>query len=251
MTITMLDKKYKTPDDNFDSFIESGKDKNFSDQLPNSFFRPTLKTRLSSSQKERGQDLFQTQVYKSRTSFQGLERVKASNFYQTASFLQSYFNLTPQKRVELKYRYARKIQTIEDVLITLSLGNDPKFKEGYDGAIALLAECSEKVLTQTINLFRSNLIFQKEVNEENLEILLKSVACASKITSEKKFSLIISLFVKNLGSLTKLTLIDSLTILSDDLDFDLIEVCLERFASNKETDDYVRNCAKEAIEDLQ
>lgn len=177
--------------------------------------------------------------------------IKAINLYQTILTLQSYFDATPQERVTLREKYAKKIKTLEEVLITLSLGNSSKIKESYNGAIALLAECREIVLTQGINFFRKELTLREKVNEENLEILIKAVACASLISPEKKLSLITGLLVNNLGRLTKLTLIDALIILADDLDYNQIKPHLERFLSPKETDAYVRQCAKEALEDIQ
>ncbi|GBF79759.1 hypothetical protein [Aphanothece sacrum] len=174
---------------------------------------------------------------------------KPVDFYSNLAKIKEYFNASPQERVSIKKSCAKHIQTTEDVLTVLYLGNSPDFKDAYDGAVALLAECKQLVLSQSIQVFRQKLIHKYLVftEEYKLEILIKSVSCASLISSARKLELITSLFVRNLGRLTKLTLIDALIILEDEVNKKLIEVYLEHFTSDKESDEYVRVAAQKAI----
>ncbi len=120
--------------------------------------------------------------------------------------IKTYFNASPQDRGNVRIFYARNIQKIQEVLIILSLGNSPNFNDAYDGAVALLAECNQDVLSESVEFFRQQLI-QRHLTtseEKNLEILIKSVACSSFVELARKLGLITTLFVKNISSLIKI-----------------------------------------------
>lgn len=167
--------------------------------------------------------------------------------------LKRYFLDSPDERVRKRQHFARYVQTIEDVFFILKCGNMREIQEGFDGAVALLAECNTSALVQTISWVRQLWInnFEKARKYESYwEILILGVACATNLSPQRKLELFSGLFIQNLGRATKAALIDALRMLEGKIDIDLIKDCLERFISKNELDEYIRNYAQEAIDDL-
>jgi hypothetical protein len=167
--------------------------------------------------------------------------------------IKPYFKYSPEERIKLSKAFARHVDSVEDVLFILKCGNSREMKEGFDSAIALVAECDATLLSETVNWLRNLFIYDVEKArkyEYSWDILILGIACASHLSSAQKLKLFLSLFVNSLGRATKATLIDSLKMLEEEIDSELIKISLERFVSSNELDTYIRYYAQEAIDDL-
>ncbi|WP_204106746.1 MULTISPECIES: hypothetical protein [Spirulina sp. CCY15215] len=167
--------------------------------------------------------------------------------------LKWYFQNPPNKRIKICKKVAEDIRTIEEILEILKWGNQNNVRDGYDGAIALLAECDGNLLAQLMLLGHTP--YGQYINifsPEQWEILIKSVACSQKIQVMKKYILIVG-FMNNYnlwGRLVKSAIIDFFWIVEDELDdIELIHPILERFI-RKDSDLYIRKYAQEALDDI-
>lgn len=170
------------------------------------------------------------------------------------SKIKEYFLLKPSSRTQLREKYAAYVKFTQDIFDILDYGNTRKYVDAYDGAVDLLAECDEDIISNSIEIAREKYISTDNTEiaqswEKNWDILIKAVSCALKIEPYKKMSLLLSLCdPKNkLPRLIKLTLIDAIVDL--DLDKELIMVMLQIFISERESDDFVRNYASEQVEE--
>lgn len=166
-------------------------------------------------------------------------------------FIEQYFAHSPEERVKNSRFSARHVKTLDDILFVLKCATSRDMREGFDGGVAILAECSEEILIKTIHRLRRLLIHSPEkakIYENYWEILILAIACAKRLSEMRKFNLFLSLFVNNLGRAVKTSLIDGLRLLN--YDPELIKICLERFLYPRERDDYIRAYAQEAIDDL-
>jgi hypothetical protein len=171
----------------------------------------------------------------------------AENFF----FIEQYFAYSPEERVKNSGFFDRYVKTSDDVLFVLKCATYRDTREGFDGGVAILAECSEEILIEMFHRLRQLFIHSPEkakIYENYWEILILAIACAKRLSEMQKFQLFQSLFVNNLGRAVKTSLIDGLRLL--DFDPELIKICLERFLSPREQDDYIRAYAQEAIDDL-
>jgi len=170
--------------------------------------------------------------------------------------LQEYFAKSPSQRIALKDKYAIALRNPLTMLELLELSQNPEIQDAYDGAIVLLAECSESRLRTAIVNVSSYYFLASPSSITNwkrkLEILIKGFACASSVDSYKKLN-VLNIFRKEHGKLTRLikaAIIDALTILEDQGDTIEIREYLQFFTSEPEKDDYIRQYAQEALGDL-
>lgn len=169
--------------------------------------------------------------------------------------IEEYFALKPSARKQLREKYTAYIKSAKDIVFNIvEFGNARNITDAYDGAVDLLAECDEDVLTYAIEVAREKHISNKNLEiaqswEQNWEILIKAVSCAIKIEPYKKMSLLLPLCdSKNkLSILIKLALIDAIVDL--DIDQELIMVMLQIFKSERESDNFIRNYAIEQAEE--
>ncbi|WP_013321946.1 hypothetical protein [Gloeothece verrucosa] len=171
---------------------------------------------------------------------------------QSVLLIKEYFAYSPYERVKLSKNYARNIKSVDEVFAVLQLGTARGIKEAYDGATALLAECSTKVLSQTVDKIRRELISNPlaiKKYEDDLEILITAIACSQKISTKKKERLI-NLFVQHSNRTVKAAIIDAFRILEGEINSEAIIKHLKPFTSDQEPDEYIRRYAEEAISDL-
>ncbi|HLO83720.1 MAG TPA: hypothetical protein VK203_01725 [Nostocaceae cyanobacterium] len=165
--------------------------------------------------------------------------------------IKDYFSLNPFKRKECVECVAKYITSESVVLEVLNLATSRNVREGFDAAIMLLAECGNVIITTLEKLQKPN-IDDKDILilEEKWEILVKSIACASKIDAQARFDAIKNLIPDTNRRLVKTAIIDALQIIEDDIDTESIKNELQYFLSDSEQDEYVKKYAQEAIEDI-
>ncbi|MFM7408692.1 MAG: hypothetical protein ACKO3K_19060 [Cuspidothrix sp.] len=187
--------------------------------------------------------------------------------------IKDYFQEHPNKRKALAQNVAKHITSVNLVLEVLDWGTSRKIREGFDATVMLLAECGNVIISSLSSLARRGLgcevlvtdlmiICSNHVRatspdnkdllvlEEKWEILIKSIACSSKISPQKRFDAIIKLIPNSNRRLIKTGIIDALLIMEDEIDIQSIKSQLEYFLSDSEHDEYVKEYAKEAMEDM-
>lgn len=167
--------------------------------------------------------------------------------------IKEYFTAPPDDRTELRQFTAKHINSVDAVLEVLNWSRKKSVREAYDSAIALLAERGEILLKVANNntIESSNTRNDVFASEEKWEILIKSIACACNINSEQKLNTIRKLIPNQTRRLVKTAIIDALLIMQGEIDGDVIRRELEKyFVSSGELDEYVREYAKEALEEV-
>ena len=169
--------------------------------------------------------------------------------------IKEYFTSTPTQRTKNRKNLAKHISSVESVLEILKIGASREVRESYDGSVALLAEINNDELFQIVVLIvkKQYAIASKEINarrflDDWLAILLKSIACSSKIKPEEKYRLIQALIPVSSRRVVKAAIIDSLNILADQLELSSIKNAIEEFTSDE--DQYISKYAEEALQDL-
>lgn len=165
--------------------------------------------------------------------------------------IENYFQEHPNKRKALAKHVAKHITSIDTVLKVLDWGTSRKIREGFDATVMLLAECGN-VIISTLNHLQKTSTDDKDlfVLEKKWEILITSIACASNIPAQKRFNAIVKLIPDSNRRSVKTAIIDALVIMEDEIDAESIKSQLEHFLSDSEHDEYVKEYAKEALEDM-
>ncbi|MBD2692283.1 hypothetical protein [Anabaena catenula] len=165
--------------------------------------------------------------------------------------IKDYFQEHPTKRKALAKNVAKYITSTDTVLEVLDLGTSRKIREGFDATVMLLAECGNVILS-TLNHLSKPSPDNKDllVLEEKWEILITSMACSSNIPAQKRFDAIVKLIPDSKRRSVKTAIIDALLIMEDEIDIESIKGQLEYFLSDSEHDEYVKEYAKEAMEDM-
>lgn len=165
--------------------------------------------------------------------------------------LKDYFQTHPNNRKALAKNVAQYITSIDTVLEVLDLGTSRKIREGFDSTVMLLAECGN-IIISTLNHLPEPSPDNKDLSvlERKWEILITSIACTSNIPAHKRFDSIIKLIPDSNRRSVKTAIIDALLIMEDEIDAQAIKSQLEHFLSDSEHDQYVKEYAKEALEDV-
>lgn len=177
-----------------------------------------------------------------------------SNQNDTDLLIREYFLAKPDNRRKLQKHIAQHINSVEAILEILDWSTRSRVQEAYDGAIDLIAECSDvniilKVVNQKLINYdtnSSNIL----VLEEKWEVLIKGIAHNQNIPIKQKFSTITHLIPGSKRRLVKTAIIDALLIMQDEVDTNSIKEQLAIFVSSKESDEYIQEYAKEAMEEI-
>ena len=165
--------------------------------------------------------------------------------------IKDYFQSHPNNRKALAKNVAKYITSIDTVLEVLDLGTSRKIREGFDATVMLLAECGNVIISTLNHLAEPSPDNQDlSVLERKWEILITSIACTSNISAQKRFDSIIRLIPDSKRRSVKIAIIDALLIMEDEIDVECIKNQLEHFLSDSEHDEYVKECAKEALEHM-
>lgn len=174
--------------------------------------------------------------------------------------IKNYFLSSPSQRVELKKEAALCVDSTAAVSFVMEWGLGSAI-EAYDGAIALLAQCSDIILAandEIFNYYNNKYILNNGVAKETFdkwEILIKGIACNQNIEASQRFDSIVKTLPSNCASVPprwiKSAVIDALVIMSNEISAEKIKTCLTPLASEEEVDEVIRFYAKEALEDLE
>ena len=177
--------------------------------------------------------------------------------------IREYFLASPSQRAKLRKLIFQNLNSWQSILAILSWSQNREASDAYDGAVDLLAECRD------INLFRDSMQYldtvttlatydtSNGINKSNLshslEVLMKGIACAYKIPALERFIVIQNSLstVKDTNKRNlKASFIDALLILSDEIDIRPIRVLIGHFVSDNESDEYIRDYANEALQEI-
>lgn len=174
--------------------------------------------------------------------------------------IREYFLSSPAQRAKLRKLIFQKIKSWQSVLVILAWSRRKEVSDAYDGAVDLLAECTNihflqnaaQYLESTSLLWRSSSsnIANWSSLDDFWEVLIKGIACTYNIPAQERFKLILNLFLVSKRRRIKAVLIDALVILSDEMDSQTIQNAISRFSSPHEPDLYIRNYADEALQEL-
>ncbi|MEA5618760.1 hypothetical protein VB711_13060 [Cronbergia sp. UHCC 0137] len=181
-----------------------------------------------------------------------LSRSSGAEFIGLIRQIKNYFQEHPNKRKSLSTSIAKHITSIDTVLKVLDWGTSRKIREAFDATVMLLAECGN-VIISTLNRLPKIESDNKDllILEKKWEILITSIACASNIPAQKRFDAIVELIPDSNRRSVKTAIIDAFSIMEDEIDVEFIKNQLKQFLSDSEHDEYVKEYAKEALEDMQ
>ncbi len=162
-----------------------------------------------------------------------------------------YFQSDPSQRKGRTETIAKHITSTNLILKILKRGTSRKIPEAFDATVMLLAECGNIIISTLESMPKiNNGIKDIFLLEERWEILIKSIACATHIPAQQRFDAIIKLIPDSNRRLIKTAIIDALLIMEDEIDSEFIKSQLKHFLSDEEHDNYLKEYAKEAWEDI-
>ena len=139
--------------------------------------------------------------------------------------IREYFLSSSAQRAKSRATVAQHIGGIKAVFSILSWGASGKARDGFDGAVNLLAETKNSELLSSACQAAETLYPQMYANartrvfaERFLEILIKAIACAYQINANQRLSLLSQLLTLVNNRITKASLIDALVIISDEVE---------------------------------
>jgi hypothetical protein len=169
--------------------------------------------------------------------------------------IKEYFSSSSAQRAISRKAIIKRIKTPQSIFAILSWGASGKARDGYDGAVNLLAETNNLELLKSVSQNSVKIYMPMLGNtptrnfaENSLEILIKAIACAYKIDADQRLKLLTDIFPQIDRRMIKVAVIDALTIISDDADLSRIKATLEHFTSHH--DQYVCDYAADALQDI-
>jgi hypothetical protein len=204
------------------------------------------------------------------TSFTDCSPQSADNSLKTTSvdsrysdpdlLIREYFLSSSAQRAKLRKLIFKKIKSWQSVLAILAWSRRKEISDAYDGAVDLLAECTDIHLLQNATKYLESTSLLWGASSSNIaswsslddfwEVLIKGIACTYKIPAQERFKLILNLFSVSKRRSTKAVIIDALVILSDEIDSQTIQDAISLFSSPHEPDLYIRNYANEALQEI-
>jgi len=131
--------------------------------------------------------------------------------------IREYFSSSSEQRARSRSVVSQHIKGITSVFAILSWGASSKARDGFDGAVNLLAETNDlellssacravKIRYPKMYAHASTRVF----SERFLEILIKAVACAYKVNINQRLGLLVQLLALVNNRITTASLIDAL-----------------------------------------
>ncbi|HBL57245.1 MAG TPA: hypothetical protein DDZ80_01320 [Cyanobacteria bacterium UBA8803] len=174
--------------------------------------------------------------------------------------IREYFTSSSAQRAKLRKLIFQKIKLWQSVLAILAWSIRKEVSDAYDGAVDLLAECTDIYFLQSAAQYLESASLLWGASSSNIgnwsrlddswEVLIKGIACAYQIPAQERFKLILNIVQISNRRIIKAAIIDALVILSDEMDAQAIKNVISRFASLHEADYYIRNYAEEALQGL-
>jgi hypothetical protein len=168
-------------------------------------------------------------------------------YYQDPDLLiKEYFASSSSQRALSRQVIINQIKSLPEIVEILKHGSSGKHRDGYDAAVNLLAESSKLNLLDAISRAFLRL---SDIPDKHWEILIKSIACAYKINPIQRFSLIIDIIRPVINKrILKAIIIDTLSILADDIHIEVIQETLNSFTADQ--DEYIRDYANETLQEI-
>ena len=219
-----------------------------------------LLRRETASRSENSQNIVRTENIGNRTA--------TLHSYNTDPdlFIREYFLSSSDITVKTRKNIARNIKSLRPFIEILKWTVSNKARDAHDKGLDLLTEINDiKLLIdactylETTNELLMNLNDTKKFFRLDLlwEILIKCIAYSHKIPLLERLELLNRLYLTVLGNrainrrIIKASLIDAFMSFSDEISTDSIEIKIKEFASLSEKDQYIRNYAKEALQELR
>jgi hypothetical protein len=164
--------------------------------------------------------------------------------------MKGYFLAEPSDRPRQCKFIAKYLNSVGGILLVLDWSRKKMVKESYDSAVDLLSECGKILLKVIVNEEITSLLTKDIIAyEEKLEVLITGIAFAHSIPSQERLEAITNL-IPSSRRLIKAAIIDALLILQDEVNLEILKYHLNSFLSNDEPDEYIRQYAKDALEEL-
>jgi hypothetical protein len=179
--------------------------------------------------------------------------------------IKEYFRASPPQRAKSRKLIAARLESSRSFLTILGWTHLASTKDRYDGAVDLLAECSNPALFQETSEYlitlsslatRNNDLAKLEQCEKSWEVLLKGISCAYLIPTQTRLRLLQQVALPLLQLMNrrsiKAVLLDALAHIVDEggegLGWGKEYV---RFLAETDRDEYIRTSAKEILTDLK
>ncbi|MBD2394602.1 hypothetical protein H6G11_10095 [Cyanobacterium aponinum FACHB-4101] len=169
--------------------------------------------------------------------------------------IKNYFSSSSEERYKSRKHIIEQIKDFKPFLAILSYGASGEYRDGYEGAINLLAETNDYTLLKEVSLrsliLYKSLLLERGINiaENFLEILITAIACAEKINVNDRFNLLVNIIPKINSRMIKASMIDALGLIADQMDLEAIKTEIKKYILDK--DSYISSYAQEALEDLE
>jgi len=169
--------------------------------------------------------------------------------------IREYFLSSSSQKAKARKVIFQHISSWHSIVDILRWGANGKACDSYDSAVNLLAEIDSSVILETLGLIANKLYIPmlddfsyRGFAEICLEILIKAIACSSKIDPMQRYRLIFEVIPPINRRNIKASVIDALLIMADEIDLTTIKSSIGRFTFDR--DQYICDYAKEALKDL-
>jgi hypothetical protein len=169
--------------------------------------------------------------------------------------IREYFLSSSSRRAISRKIVIKHINTLTSIFTVLGWGASGKVRNGYDGAVSLLAEIdSFELLRKASQTIEQNYLSITEKHpgqnfiESSFEILIKSIACAYKIDAGRRLKLLIDILPQLHQRIIKASIIDALVLISDEVDLNDVRRVIQNLEFD--SDQYIRSYAAEALQDI-
>jgi len=171
---------------------------------------------------------------------------------QKDPLIENYFRSGFQERISSRRRVALRLKSFDSVFLVLEWSQRGDVDDAYDAAVDLLAECEEVLIGALQYLY---LEYPREGRDRarleiKLDVLISGLARASRLSCESRLRAITALMGCE-SRIVKTAIIDAIAKLEHKRNKKQVRGILEWFASPNQFDTYVREYAKEALEDLE
>lgn len=179
--------------------------------------------------------------------------------------IKEYFRASPKQRANLRKLIAARLKSFRSFLTILGWSHLPSTKDGYDGAVDLLAECGNHQLFQDTCDYLiafSGLAIENhdssklEQCELSWGVLLQGIGCAYRLSPQTKLRLLQGVALRlpqlmNRRSI-KAALLDALeTVLEDGGEGLLWGQEYVKFLATDDRDEYIRSYAQAILDNLE
>ncbi|NJL21605.1 MAG: hypothetical protein HC895_13580, partial [Leptolyngbyaceae cyanobacterium SM1_3_5] len=167
--------------------------------------------------------------------------------------IDQYFRSAVEERAELRKKVASKVKSFKAVFAVLDWSLRGDVPDAYAAAVDLLAECNAILISALQYFYLEYPKTPKGISQidrdTKLDVLINGLARAQKLSAEARLKAVIQMAGAK-RRVVKAAVIDAATLLVNRRNKKSVMTLLTWFASNKETDAYIRQYSQDALEDL-